>query len=226
MSQFSVRNLQQSEIFFVLFLFLLFALIVLNVNEADEEPLMELIEENMDETEDESPMELIEQDTDEADDKPPIITLPEASGYRFVSGSAKLSDDFQTLLSTKIIPQLENHIKVYNVNVIEVIGHTDGQTIKSGKGNLDNELENAVYSSSVEAIDTLIPASNADLGLMRALSVIKFFQLEQTKGRLIGIHFRPYSAGQILLPNGQLAHVDRNPDEERRRIELRLIREE
>lgn len=203
MSQFSVRNLQQSEIFFVLFLFLLFALIVLNVNEANEA-----------------------NEAYEAIEKPPIITLPEASGYRFVSGSAKLSDAFQLLLSTRIIPQLEHHIKVYNVNVIEVIGHTDGQIIRSGKGNLDTELEIAVYSSSIEAIDALIPASNADLGLMRALSVIKFFQLEQTKGRLIGIHFRPYSAGQILLPNGQLAHVDRNPDEERRRIELRLIREE
>jgi hypothetical protein len=212
MSQFSVRNLQQSEIFFVLFLFLLLALIVLNADTG--------------ETNKQGILEPSATRTPPPDEKPPIITLPEASGYKFVSGSAKLSDDFQTLLSTKIIPQLENHIKVYNVNVIEIIGHTDGQILKSGGGNLDNELENAAYSGSLEAIDALTPASNADLGLMRALSVIKFFQFEQTKGHLIGIHFRPYSAGQILLPDGQLAHVDRNPDGTRRRIELRLIREE
>ncbi len=39
-------------------------------------------------------------------DHPPILTLTEADGYYFPSGSAELSDDFVTRLQQVIAPQL------------------------------------------------------------------------------------------------------------------------
>lgn len=55
---------------------------------------------------------------------------------------------------------------------------------------------------------------------MRALAVVK--ELEKTS-RLKNIKFRAYSAAQLYLASGQLAPRDRNPDENRRRIEIRFI---
>nr|WP_254657966.1 hypothetical protein [Pleurocapsa sp. PCC 7327] len=47
-------------------------------------------------------------------------------------------------------------------------------------------------------------------------------ELEKTS-RLKNIKFRAYSAAQLYLASGQLAPRDRNPDENRRRIEIRFI---
>ena len=69
-------------------------------------------------------------------------------------------------------------------------------------------------------INTLNPGSNADLGLMRALAVIQ--EIQKTK-RLKNIKFRAYSAGQLYLFSGNLAPINRKPDETRRRIEIRFI---
>lgn len=200
MNRYPVRHHQQSEIFFVLFLFLILAVVVLRayVKKAEEE---------------------------RPHRKPPIITLPEASGYRFRSGSARLEQDFKDKLSKEIIPSLHLIADEYKVDVIEVIGHTDGEVVSSIAGNLDIGLENAARASDPEAVNTLTPSSNGDLGLMRALSVIKFFQQEQGNGRLKKeIQFRPYSAAQLLLPDGRMASVDRGKDKHRRRIELRFTR--
>src|SRR5688500_7746093 len=62
-------------------------------------------------------------------DKPPIITLDEASGYTFDSGSVSLSSSFAQTLQQEIIPKLDSILKEYKVDVIEVIGHTYGQTV-------------------------------------------------------------------------------------------------
>jgi hypothetical protein len=200
MNRYPVRHHQQSEIFFVLFLFLILAVVVLRayVKKAEEE---------------------------RPHRKPPIITLPEASGYRFSSGSARLGPDFRNKLLIEIIPKLEAIAGEYRVDVIEVIGHTDGEVVTFRAGNLDAKLENVAQADNLEAVEALAPSSNADLGLMRALSVIKFFQQKQGQGLLKkGIQFRPYSAAQLLLPDGQIALVNRRPDEHRRRIELRFTR--
>jgi hypothetical protein len=158
-------------------------------------------------------------------DKPPIITLPEASGYRFRSGSAELETEFRNKLRDEIMPQLETIAKEFNVDVIEVIGHTDGQVVSALKGNLDTELEVVAAAGDPSYVRGLVPSSNADLGLMRAISVIKFLQHYQKSGRLHGIKFRPYSAAQLILPDGQLAKVERWPNAARRRIEIRFTRD-
>ena len=63
-------------------------------------------------------------------DWPPIITLSEADGHYFDTGSAALSEKFRAALSGPVIDQLLRIIDDYpDVNVIEVIGHTDEQPL-------------------------------------------------------------------------------------------------
>ena len=54
---------------------------------------------------------------------------------------------------------------------------------------------------------------------MRALAVVQ--ELQNTG--LQNIEFRAYSAAQLYLPSGKLAPLDRQPDQTRRRIEIRFI---
>ncbi len=69
----------------------------------------------------------------------------------------------------------------------------------------------------------LQPGSNADLGLMRSLSVVKELQAIQAQGKLQNVQFHAYSAAQLFLPNSEaFAPVDRDSDSTRRRIEIRF----
>lgn len=154
-------------------------------------------------------------------DKPPIITLDEASGHTFDSGSASLSISFEEALREAIIPNLNTILNDYDVNVIEVIGHTDSQTVSVSQSNLDQELESVVLGRS--SIDSLNYGSNADLGLIRAVAVAEFIRLNAS-GRLRNIHYRFYSAAQLIPPNGRLQDTNREADATRRRIELRFTR--
>ena len=54
---------------------------------------------------------------------------------------------------------------------------------------------------------------------MRALAVVQ--ELQNTG--LQNVELRAYSAAQLYLPSGNLSPVDRQPDETRRRIEIRFI---
>ena len=154
-------------------------------------------------------------------DKPPIITLDEASGYTFDSGSASLSPSFERALKEVIVPKLNNILSEYNVDVIEVIGHTDGQIVTVKKSNLDQELENVVLGRG--SIDSLSYGSNVDLGLIRAIAVAKFIKLNAS-GKLGNVNYRFYSAAQLIPPSGMLQNANRDADATRRRIELRFTR--
>ncbi|MBD2137546.1 flagellar motor protein [Anabaena sp. FACHB-1237] len=171
--------------------------------------------------------------------KPTIISLP-SNKYSFPSGSAVLPDNLQDDISKngqdgiilqliqKNIAELEKNDK--QVDVIEIIGHTDGQAVGSLKcnnrnsSNLDKELENV--STGNKQVSILCPSSNADLGLMRALAVVKELQKAQKNkqsGRFKQLQFRAYSAAQLLLPDDQgFAAIDRNANWKRRRIEIRF----
>lgn len=155
-------------------------------------------------------------------DKPPIITLDEASGYNFETGSANLSEEFKAQLQNKI-QVIKSELLRYKANVIEIIGHTDGQ-IAGGQGNLDRELEDV--AAGTRSIDTLRYGSNADLGLIRALAVALFLEQElKSQTELVNVKFRVYSAAQLILPTGELAlNTSRTANEQRRRIELRFTR--
>ncbi|MDB9482648.1 flagellar motor protein, partial [Dolichospermum circinale CS-537/05] len=131
-----------------------------------------------------------------ATDAPPIIVIKDEGAYRFASGSAEISQEMSNYILQKIVPEIEARTKQYGINVVEIIGHTDGQANGQVTSNLDVNLENVV-SGNIQ-VGNLRAGSNADLGLMRALSVVKALRDIQTKeNRLSGLSFRAYSAAQL-----------------------------
>ena len=158
-------------------------------------------------------------------DTPPIILIKDEGAYRFASGSADLPQPMYHYVWTKIVPEIERETKQYNINTVEVIGHTDGQVNGSGMSNLDLNLEN--IASGNLPVQNLKAGSNADLGLMRSLALVRVLRYIQTKeGRLQGLKFRAYSAAQLILANGEFAPppISRQEDSTRRRIEIRFTR--
>jgi flagellar motor protein MotB len=146
----------------------------------------------------------------------PII-IDESSGkFQFSSGSAELTLQLKNHIVTKIEPQIKNILNNREIDFIQVIGHTDGEGIKQNS-NLDKTLE--IVALGTQPVSKLVAGSNADLGLMRALAVVRELQ----KTGLNDIQFRAYSAAQLYLPNGQLAPINRQADQTRRRIEIRFI---
>jgi outer membrane protein OmpA-like peptidoglycan-associated protein len=152
-------------------------------------------------------------------DQPPIITLSETEGFTFPVGSAAISPQFVHSLEQVIGPRLLQLAMEYDCDVIEVIGHTDGQSVRSAS-NLDTELMSAVAGEL--GVEGLAPGSNADLGLMRAWAVARV--LTSQKG-LSEFRIAAYSAGQMLRPDGSHAVSGDHQDvPERRRIEIRIRR--
>jgi flagellar motor protein MotB len=155
-------------------------------------------------------------------DWPPIITLSEAKGYSFAVGSAELSADFTRILSGEIVEQVASIVKDYDVDIVEVIGHTDEQPISRRPSNLDSDLVPALWGRG--SILALTPADNAGLGMARAVSVAKVLRADD---RLKEVTVLPMSAAQLILPGYTLTkgNVSGNADE-RRRIEIRVRRSE
>ncbi|MFM6860074.1 MAG: flagellar motor protein, partial [Dolichospermum sp.] len=119
-------------------------------------------------------------------DAPPIIVIKDEGAYRFASGSAEISQEMSNYILQKIVPEIETRTKEYGINVVEIIGHTDGQANGQVTSNLDVNLENVVSGNI--PVGNLRAGSNADLGLMRALSVVKALRDIQTKeNRLSGL---------------------------------------
>lgn len=161
--------------------------------------------------------------TQKAIDAPPILVIEDQGSYRFASGSAEVPRSMDDYIRDRIVPEIESNTNKYQINVVEIIGHTDGQVNGSGNSNLDLNLEKV--ASVQESVRNLSSGSNTDLGLMRALAVVRVLRDIQThSGRLRGLKFRPYSAAQLILPNGEFAPINRSPDATRRRIEIRFTR--
>ena len=151
---------------------------------------------------------------------PPVVVIQDSGGFQFESGSATLPKNLKNYITMDLVDRIERISQQRNLYVVEIIGHTDGQ-VNFGKGNLDQQLEEVAQGK--RSVETLVPGSNADLGLMRALEVVKQLQtVQEQTGRLQGVQFRPYSAAQLQLPSGQFADPNRNPDANRRRIEIRF----
>ena len=151
---------------------------------------------------------------------PPVVVIQDSGGFQFDSGSARLPDNLKSYITQDLVDRIERISQQRNLYVVEIIGHTDGQ-VNFGGGNLDQQLE--AVAQGKQSVDSLKPGSNADLGLMRALEVVKQLQtVQEQTGRLRGVQFRPYSAAQLQLPSGAFADPNRNPDANRRRIEIRF----
>ena len=151
---------------------------------------------------------------------PPVVVIQDSGEYQFASGSAGLPRELKNYITQDLVDRIERISQQRNLYVVEIIGHTDGQ-VNFGNSNLDEKLEEVAQGE--KSINTLNPGSNADLGLMRALEVVKQLRLVQRKtGRLAGVQFHAYSAAQLQLPSGDFADANRQPDARRRRIEIRF----
>lgn len=148
--------------------------------------------------------------------QPPIIALTEGDGYTFEAGSADLSTSFQDALDRLVAPAILDAAKRYQCDVVEVVGHTDGQPINRRSG-----LDTASMADT-DSLGRALAGSNADLGLMRAWEVRR--QL-RARAELKHLKFRVLSGANLTLSNGDDADWrDRTDVPERRRIEIRLRR--
>lgn len=151
---------------------------------------------------------------------PPVIVIRDSQERKFESGSADLSPGLVSFIKEDLVKQIESEAKNYQGYVVEVIGHTDGQVNQGRSSNLDLILEKVATGS--QPVSNLRPGSNADLGLMRALAVVQELQKDERLTKM-GLKFRAYSAAQLYLSqNRGYAPSNRNPDQSRRRIEIRF----
>ena len=149
---------------------------------------------------------------------PPIINLSEADGYFFAAGSAELTSSFATELRGAVTERLLQIAGSFDVDVIEVVGHTDEQPVTSHFSNLDRRLASVTSGESGAA--SLQWADNAGLGLARALAVVKLLSADP---RLQKFRILPLSAAQLIGIDGRLTRWDARGDvRELRRIEIRM----
>jgi flagellar motor protein MotB len=158
-------------------------------------------------------------DTPSGHQWPPIIRLSEADGNFFKTGSAELSPEFREKLTTSTPAQIAALIKKYDVDVIEVVGHTDEQPVGVRQSNLDRGLVPVLRNYAEVA--SLAPADNAGLGLARAVAVVSVLSRSPL---LAGYKLIPLSGAQLVNTDETLA-IDgffSGDVRERRRIEIRL----
>lgn len=154
----------------------------------------------------------------EVDRWPPIITLSEADGFHFGRGSAELSPEFSRTLTDTVPSKIIDIIKQFDVDIIEVVGHTDEQPVSQRQSNLDRNLAPVLKNSL--GITSLTPADNAGLGLARAVAVVSVLLKSE---QLAGYKLIPLSAAQLVNIDESLALAEPAGDvQERRRIEIRL----
>ena len=153
-------------------------------------------------------------------EQPPIVTLSEAKGYTFPTGSAVIGTAFSRQLTGVVAPRLRELADRYQAPIIEVIGHTDevpllGRT----RGDLDATLVPWLRGQGGREP---VSADNVGLGMARAVSVARALR---AAGLGQGYTIIPLSAGALVKPGDVVTDGSRASDEQsRRRIELRLRR--
>ena len=152
---------------------------------------------------------------------PPIISLPEAENYSFKIGSAQLTDNFKAQLTGEIVQQILKTLSEYEADLIEVIGHTDLQPMKKTRAtNLDTSAKNFFETDKEIALRA---KDNVGLGYARALSVTKHLL---STPELKNYTILPYSAAQMITPNGTITTPDDDFESSQlRRIEIRVRRQ-
>lgn len=151
---------------------------------------------------------------------PPIISLDD-DGNRFEVGSADIKPAFRKSLQNDVASKVLALLDQYDVDVIEIIGHTDEQVITPTRdSNLDASAIAALNGKANPA--TLIPVDNAGLGLARAIAVADVLK---ATGKFSKAKLVPLSAAQLMLPGDKLSDgSDAGNDRARRRIEIRVRR--
>jgi outer membrane protein OmpA-like peptidoglycan-associated protein len=157
-----------------------------------------------------------------ANEKPPIIRLSDDADFRFTPGSYSISRAFARQLATKQLPGIQQVIKCYGIDTIEIIGHTDS-TPNSGGSNLDAFRDNKLL---VLSSNSAISGSNADLGLLRALSVENLLKNHLSSSHK-HLQYRSYSASSFIDPEEIRSELKAKPlsyQQAKRRIEIRFTR--
>lgn len=154
-------------------------------------------------------------------EKPPLLRLTEKESFRFGTGSYALNPQFKAALDSRL-PWIQEQIKKYRIDSVEVIGHTDGQP-SPGNSNLDLLLPKAGDSPNLKGYQS---GSNTDLGLLRALAVSNYLKGKLAEKGISDITVRPYSAGSLIATDGAYTPADTKDRADRRRIELRFTRQE
>ena len=165
----------------------------------------------------------LNEELDQLNDQPPFININDARQQLFELGSATIDRKFKRHLETLIATEIAGLASSYDAEVIEVIGHTDETPIGPNReAHIDRKLL-AILNNRAN-LRELVPRSNMDLGMARAVAVALVLG---NHPKLQSLTIRPMSAGQTTLPNEQIApYLARNPrpDAERRRIEIRVRR--
>ena len=157
--------------------------------------------------------------------QPPLIVLDEAHGYSFHSSSASLNPKFQNQLTSLVVNKIKTFAKEHKCDIVEIYGYTDTQPFsKNSTGSdFDQELHECLTIGC--DIDNIQASSNLELGMKRAVSVVRFLKpkLMHTNSPIRII--RPYSAGQFIDEKGGISPLNNaRGDKRRRRIEIRLSR--
>ena len=149
---------------------------------------------------------------------PPIIRLEEADGYSFATNSSEISAQFGRLLLAEVVPKILDIGAQFDVDTIEIVGHTDERAI-SGVSNLDEELIAFLRGRSETDV---MAGDNAGLGFARAAAVTR---LLTNSGYLSGYRVIPLSGAHIILRDGTISDGSFSGDRPgRRRIEIRMRR--
>ncbi len=153
-------------------------------------------------------------------DQPPLITLAEADGYYFGSGSAEIDDTFKQKLLTDIVDQVDALSREYDARVVEVVGHTDEVPLARARSTMDRDL---LPFLNGETDTPPSAADNVGLGMARAAAVA---QVLDSSDRLRDLVILPLSAGQTTNTDFKLSPGSdpARSVEARRRIEIRLRR--
>ncbi len=152
--------------------------------------------------------------------KPPLITLSDAEGFSFPSGTALITQEFLAKLKLRIIPEILARAKEHGLDLVEVVGHTDEVPINTkGRSNLDQRLI-ALLQGKMDA-DMLTAVDNTGLAMMRA-AVIAMILMDDPRIKAAKLTVVPFSAGQLVNCDGKPTAGGLWTDPKRRRIDLRL----
>lgn len=163
------------------------------------------------------------------DQIPPAVRMA-ADDPRFVfpTGTARIERGFREALWTEVFPDLEKKSRRCGptCDLIEIVGHADEQPGRGRtRSTLDDHLIDAVSDGS--HFDALHPGSNADLGMMRAVAILRELQAFRVRrDGALQAHVRgilPFSAAQMVaLDQTVPPHATFRRDDARRRIEIFL----
>ena len=160
-----------------------------------------------------------------------VLVEIKGTGETFDSGKATIGARFRQDLQKEggAFDEMARKLQTKNKDavVLEIIGHTDGEPISTGKGNLDDELPKFYLADNFDFAG-LKAGSNNDLGLMRALAIKQeweaYVAANHADTELLEFEVVCYSAGQ-MQPAGKAPKNLREfkqANKESRRIEMRL----